>query len=314
MELSSGARMLIDIAEGDMQQLTVAELRAKYNYSEMLIRKYMQRRNITPVSGRKSSFNINFFRSMTPELAYVLGWIASDGCVGKNKVTISLQVGDKAILESLKVLVEYTGEVKETSQDDTRTLKTNHHAVLTLYSKTLVEILATYGLGRRKSLTLEYPDLPDDMQAHFVRGFFDGDGCINKMSGARTNYRISYCGPQPFLQSLRAVVNAQNDLKTGSITEQGQIASLAYNGRHSAIRVLRWMYEPSRPETRLERKYAKYLLALEDGENRDSMREQVFFETSRARIIEMGNSGKQIKQSTIEKYGLSLDKESKAWS
>lgn len=227
----------------------------------------MRRRGISPIPARLS-FNIGFFHSMTTELAYVLGWIASDGCISTGDVTISLQVSHRPILESIKRLTGFVGAIHNTSHYDTRTLKTYHRAVLSLHSKALVE-LATYGLGPRKSLTLEYPDLPKNMQANFVRGFFDGDGCISKMAPPRTSYRISFCGPRPFLKSLRAVINAQNDINSGSISRNGKIAVLAYNGRHSAERILHWMYEGSTLDTRLARKYSKYLLALEDGRRRD---------------------------------------------
>lgn len=306
---------MIKISKEDMTKLTVKKLIKKYKYSETGIRRYMKKQNIIPVAPkRKISFNLDFFRTMTEELAYVLGWIASDGCIVKNSVKLSLQVSDKPILECLKKLTGHTRTVEDTSQYDTRTLKTYHHAVLCWHSKALVQILATYGLGPRKSLTLEYPSLPDDMQASFVRGFFDGDGCISKMAGANGNYRISFCGPRTYLEALRAVINAQNKLDTGSITQNKNIAVLAYTGRRSAETILRWMYETSTHDTRLQRKYLKYMLALDDGERRESTKERAAFEHTRKILIAKGNAGMNLKETSVEKYGLNFDAMTNTWS
>lgn len=308
-------RRKINLSEDDMRQLNVKQLSKKHDFSTMSIRRYIHRKGLTPKPERTLSFNLDFFRTMTPDMAYVLGWIASDGCISENRVVISLQVSDKPILESLKGVIGYTGTIKETSQHDTRTLKTYHHAVLTICSKELIEILATYGLGPRKSLTLEYPDLPGEMQASFVRGFFDGDGCISKMSGARTNYRISFSGPRPFLESLRAVINAQNELTSGSICSKKKIADLAYTGRHSAECILQWMYKTSRPETRLQRKYEKYVLAMADGARRDSTPRTRTFESMRATMIKKGNTGSfNISKKAIKKYALKFDEVARLWS
>ena len=50
-------------------------------------------------------------------------------------------------------------------------------------NKHLWNILNSYGCTPRKSLTLKFPDIKifksKDLIRHFIRGYFDGDGCIS---------------------------------------------------------------------------------------------------------------------------------------
>ena len=45
-------------------------------------------------------------------------------------------------------------------------------------------ILNSYGCTPRKSLTLKFPDRDifksSDLIRHFIRGYFDGDGCFSR--------------------------------------------------------------------------------------------------------------------------------------
>ena len=45
----------------------------------------------------------------------------------------------------------------------------------------LYEDLRKFGLKRRKSLTLKFSThIKDQHLSHFIRGYFDGDGCISR--------------------------------------------------------------------------------------------------------------------------------------
>lgn len=212
-------------------------------------------------------FDLSFFQVMTPALAYVLGWLASDGCVTGSTVRLALQRPDKAMLEAIAVLVRFTGRIYDVQQYDTRTEKTYYRSCLVLTSSELVSILAHYNIVPAKSLTLQYPQLPDNMQSHFIRGFMDGDGCICQLKGK--GFRVSFVGPQQFLQALLDVIRRLLPTHTGSLTRKnGDLWELAFNGRASAIKVMHFIYDGSTELTRLKRKHEKYLLAQEDVQDK----------------------------------------------
>lgn len=49
------------------------------------------------------------------------------------------------------------------------------------------------GVNFRKTFDLKMPNIPDEMIRHFIRGYFDGDGCICKyLIKGTDNYRFTF--------------------------------------------------------------------------------------------------------------------------
>eukprot|EP01083_Nonionella_stella_P269665 912656_1 len=62
--------------------------------------------------------------------------------------------------------------------------------------------LIALGCTPRKSLTLKWPaNMPDKFASHFVRGYFDGDGCIHYRK-VRKSCSVSFVGSHEFVESL----------------------------------------------------------------------------------------------------------------
>lgn len=132
---------------------------------------------------RKNKYVLNeeYFDNIdTQRKAYWLGFIAADGCITEtNYFAFSLK--DKDILYDFKNDIDYTGEIKTVIN------KYGTYYRINFSSKLFCDNLRKIGISERKSLI--YNDLPDirpNLMRHFVRGYFDGDGCIY------WGYSISY--------------------------------------------------------------------------------------------------------------------------
>ena len=68
---------------------------------------------------RKYNLNEHFFDKITPNVAWVIGWILSDGNVTSDnyKITINLRREDQKILETIKDLLSYGGPIYKTSSN-----------------------------------------------------------------------------------------------------------------------------------------------------------------------------------------------------
>jgi len=118
------------------------------------------------------SVNRSYFKTWSPNMAYILGYIASDGCLHSHDTGISIVSKDKDILDTISDELESTYCVGPHSANA-------YH--IQIYSSEIYADLIALGLTPRKSLTLKHPSVPSEYLPHFIRGIFDGDGCVSRV-------------------------------------------------------------------------------------------------------------------------------------
>lgn len=131
---------------------------------------------------QKFNFNEDYFENIdTEDKAYFLGFIVADGCIknGKAKcITIKLKNIDYKILEEYKKYIKYEGDL----------YYHKNNVIITLSGIKIVNDLYNLGIYPNKTMSVKYPEIPKHLESHFMRGLFDGDGCISihkKRKGSR---------------------------------------------------------------------------------------------------------------------------------
>lgn len=137
---------------------------------------------------KRKDYNENYFEKIdTQEKAYFLGFIFADGCVISDpiryryKLTIKIHSKDKHILNSLISSIDGEMMVWEN--------KTKFSQV-TLSGKKIVSDLIKLGATPNKTFDLQYPIIDENLEKHFLRGYFDGDGCIRVRTDRRDNTKL----------------------------------------------------------------------------------------------------------------------------
>ena len=163
----------------------------------------------------------------TPEKAYWLGVMYSDGFITKTKYTnkfgISVAEKDKVWLEKFKQFLNYNGEIHNYKVNDSGYKPGTPYVRLLIGNNKIVADLEKWGVVEHKSKKLDR--LPDiQLKEDFIRGYIDGDGSLRKDF---PNIRI--CGTYDFLTDIA------NFLKLNyHIYQDKTIYSLAYNTKESA--------------------------------------------------------------------------------
>lgn len=130
--------------------------------------------------------NITYFDKIDTEYkAYILGLIYADGSIddkvkGKRewRLNISLQEEDGYILEKL---MSDTTDRNIIISNPPSVIKQNwkKRAVASIRNTYMCKALIKLGCPPRKSqLGMTFPKLNESLIPHFIRGFFDGDGCV----------------------------------------------------------------------------------------------------------------------------------------
>lgn len=176
---------------------------------------------------KKHTYNENYFETIDSEnKAYFLGFIFADGSINirprKNTVEKSFKINlsevDKHILEFFKQELGHSANLgfipgKEfISPENKKTYIRQNQFVLFISSTVFVDHLLNLGLGKRKTYEeLSIPNILDKYMPHFIRGYFDGDGCS---SG---NYIHFTSKTQNFLVEIQNYLRNKFNLPFGTI-------------------------------------------------------------------------------------------------
>lgn len=124
------------------------------------------------------TINDNYFNIESHNMAYILGFLASDGNISAkdNKIKIGLNAIDKEILEKIQKELQSNRPLYEYE-----TPQGYKVVELVFNSAKIKKKLAEYNITPNKSLTLRPPvKLDEKYVIDYIRGFFDGDGSIVK--------------------------------------------------------------------------------------------------------------------------------------
>lgn len=218
-------------------------------------------------SCRKYNFNEHIFDNIdTEEKAYWLGWLFSDGYNHYSKCTVSLRVQE----EDIEILYKFQKFLQTDTPIHTYSIKTNtnklqrNYSDLTLCSPYFSERLADLGCIQAKTLILKFPDIPNYLYQHFIRGYFDGDGCFsvtkrnNRKSPNSLTYQFNIVGMPDFLLKVQDIIVQNTGVKKLSlkVRKGNKAVTIHYNGHNVCKSILDYLYKDA--SVYLNRKYEKY--------------------------------------------------------
>ena len=258
--------------------LSFRQLSVKYECSLPTIRRMLKINGIiiNSIPNKKYEVNENYFENIdTEEKAYWLGFLYVDGYVrmihGRSgQLKLKLHQKDKRHIELFRKCLNSTHPIK----DGLEILKKNnreykcYYSVLNIYSTKMVKDLFNNGCMNNKTFKLKFPEwLREDLIRHFIRGYFDGDGCIYLNNKALDGYFRSKCN---FLGNMGFITKIKEKLeniigKIPAIVKRHNIYSLDVNARNKVKELLNYLYDDS--TIYLNRKYDKYKYFLKSKEN-----------------------------------------------
>lgn len=160
------------------------------------------------------NMNKNFFNQIdTEEKAYWLGFIWADGHVSvKAPWFLVVQIKDKDHLEKLCKSLNYDGTIK-TVHGSGYNPDAVHYRVA-FCRKTLCDDLNKLGRNNCKE---NFPEIRDNLKRHFLRGYFDGDGCIHKGKSSSAGKQYVYLHAN-FIAEQNLALNIKSFLSENNVS------------------------------------------------------------------------------------------------
>ena len=149
---------------------------------------------IANIQRRQFNLNDNYFSSENERMAYLLGFLASDGTIDKknNRIKIGLSSVDKDFLIMIKKELGYEGDIL-----DHQTSNGFNVSELTFTSQQIKKDLAKYNIVPNKTFTYTFPEsLNKKYWIDFIRGYFDGDGSVSTAGPHAIRWQICAANKQ----------------------------------------------------------------------------------------------------------------------
>lgn len=265
------AEQQLDIINSYLNHESSVSIGKRYNVSHKPILKVLHRNGIEVSQAktvRKYNVDEQFFDVIdTPEKAYVLGLLYSDGSnnPSKSTVSISLQKEDKELLEHVRLLLKSDKPLEyldySNKKDFGYTYKDQYR--LLIFSKHICDAIEKLGVVKNKSLIIDFPSfISDELMPHFVRGVYDGDGSVYMQCKNDNNHAVTVTitATNNFCIGLKRVVEESLGIAChiyDASCHNGITKVFTLSGRNVAKKFLDWIYE--NPTIYLQRKYARYL-------------------------------------------------------
>jgi hypothetical protein len=186
----------------------------------------------------------------SPEIAYALGLMATDGNLARRRSQLSLVSKDLDQIETLRRCLRLNARIFRVRSLTGFLYKVQWH------DRGLYDWFLGVGLTPAKSRTLGPLTVPDPLYADFFRGCIDGDGCIlvytdryHATKSPSYVYERLYVSlvsaSRPFLEWIRVntrrLVGVSGAVHNSAGKGQRPIWALRY-AKQESLRLLGWMY------------------------------------------------------------------------
>lgn len=230
-----------------------------------------------------------FSKISTPNQAYILGFIWADGSLNQRSgLSIAIKTLDKSVLEFILKQTQSNLPIKDYS------IKQFGYSKLSINRLAIYNDLVKLGLGSNKSQNnAPIPNfLTADLESHFLRGLFDGDGSIWKASG----YKANFSGGLDFLKWVESLLNKSsitcNPIRFRYGKDKPNSCMLDISGQDNIVKLSQFLYRDS--EFHLERKYQRFLDAIQHYEKLNQNNWQL--NGNNAKVAELFKQGKKARE------------------
>lgn len=219
---------------------------------------------------RRHSLNTHFFDTIHDEdQAYWLGFLWADGswsktatrCSGPNRLNLSQKLSEVNHLRLFLKTIEADYSIRQINSG----YGSGSAMTVNINSRPLCVSLERLGFAR-KDQRIHIPPIPSSLLHHFVRGYFDGDGCLSVYQQTIGNTIInrqewSLTGHPEFIANIRQLIEQNVDVsqrvKIKTYKRTDKAVTLRYGKKSDIFALHDYMYRDA--TVYLDSKYQQFV-------------------------------------------------------
>ena len=214
--------------------------------------------------------DFDFFKQWTNEMAYVLGFLYADGCIVDAISSRTQYIGfvsiDKEILKKIRMVIksEHPLHIRPPQMHVHKNgiYKSRELFILRIGSRRMFNDLIRLGVIPNKSKISTFPIVPVSYLNHFIRGYFDGDGCVYLRTAKGITKQIIIkklsiiftSGSPAFLEKLGLILKNRLALCYERLYNGNHAFQLRYNTGDS-VKIFKFLYKSCPQRLYLQRKF-----------------------------------------------------------
>lgn len=211
------------------------------------------------IPNKKYYVNDSYFKIIdTEDKAYWLGFLYADGYINDTKGCSYLELGLSSVDRNHVILfskyIKSNHPIKDRTikylkKDGTNCLSTH----IKIYNTKIVNDLIKLGCTNKKSWSITYPKFLDiEMEPHFIRGYFDGDGSIRKRGV--NQYEVNIAGNINFINGLKIALEERSINSYILIRKKDGLATLNISNKKDCLLFYNLIYDAKKTNCFLVRK------------------------------------------------------------
>lgn len=212
------------------------------------------------------SYDKDFFKKWSHDMAYILGFIYADGNIVKTKRGthfIAIYTADEELLKHIRIIFSSEHTISKRSSITGEVFR------LQIGSKEWFTDLGKIGLVPNKTSRMRLPDISNKYFGDFVRGYFDGDGNVwtglihKKRFSPSVTIQVAFTScSHEFLSDLHKELQTIANVKGGSIYKSKikNFSRLSFS-KLDALKIYKIMYNAEHKLFLLRKKqvFAKFV-------------------------------------------------------
>lgn len=226
------------------------------NVSVDSVYKYMKLHGVVYKQHYQGIYTCNeeFFKNDAEQSFYWAGFIAADGSLQKRKYSkilkVALSQNDHQHVELFKSSISSNHPIKVYRVKPSKLVKSESMcSEIQIANNNIYNDLSRFNIIPNKTKTYTFPEwlTNHELVNHFMRGYFDGDGCISKCGLGKNRTVIqksfSILGTKQFINQYMNILVLKQIVNEVKISPHYSVYQLSYSGNNNIRKIHDFLYK-----------------------------------------------------------------------